>query len=145
MQAPNNGPTYDPKNLQVIFFALLAAQIIFLFYALLSLEETQFIYHIDDISFTLIPLIALAADIIGNRIFNRQILDLGSLDDMQKALQKLAKAYLIQWMLVETATLLLIIYTLISVNHFFSLFALANIIYFITLRPRLFTFNEGLQ
>jgi hypothetical protein len=87
----------------------------------------------------------LAADIIGNRIFNRQILDLGSLDDMQKALQKLAKAYLIQWMLVETATLLLIIYTLISVNHFFSLFALANIIYFITLRPRLFTFNEGLQ
>lgn len=143
MTEPDGGPSYDPKNLQVIFFALLAAQLFFFVYALITLETAVFRYKIDDFLFTLVPVLALAADILGNRIFTRQFSELNTLEDMQKTLQKLARIHLIRWMLVEGATLLLIVFTMITNNHFFSAFAAINIVYFITLRPKLFTFNEG--
>jgi hypothetical protein len=144
MNAPVGGPEYDPKNLQAIFFVLLAAQVFFFFMAIFSIEEPEFEYELKDLSFTLIPLATLVLDIVGNRVFTSGLSSITT-EDLEKSLQKLARIHLIRWALVEIGTLLLIVFAMLYNNHFFSAFALANIIYFITLRPKLFTFNEGLQ
>lgn len=144
MNAPVGDPEYDPKNLQAIFIALLAAQVIFFFMSVFSLENPDFSYELTDFSFTLIPLAALVLDIVGNRIYSTGISNLTT-TDMQKTMQRLARIHIIRWALVEMATLILIVFAMVNENHFFSAFALANLIYFITLRPKLFTFNEGLQ
>ncbi len=144
MNAPVGGPEYDPKNLQAIFFVLLAAQVFFFFMAIFTIDQPAFNYQLKDLSFTLIPLATLVLDIVGNRIFSSGLSNL-SAEDLEKSMQKLARIHLVRWALVEIGTLLLIVFSMMSGNHFFSAFALANIIYFITLRPKLFTFNEGLQ
>jgi hypothetical protein len=144
MNAPVGGPEYDPKNLQAIFFVLLAAQVFFFFMAIFTIEEPDFKYQLTDLSFTLIPLAALVLDIVGNRVFSSGISSITT-EDLEKSMQKLARIHLVRWALVEIGTLMLIIFSMMYSNHFFSAFALANIIYFITLRPKLFTFNEGLQ
>jgi hypothetical protein len=56
----------------------------------------------------------------------------------------LTKMHIWQWVVVQFATVLLLSYTLIEANFFYFIFALVNIIYFITLRPKIFTFNEGI-
>ena len=144
MTNQQEGPQYDPRNLQIIFFALLAAQVFFLSIAFFTIEPPAFAYEVDNWLFTAIPLIALVADIAGNRIFAKGM-DSLSTTDLHKSFQKLASIHLIRWALVEGATVLLIVFAMYYNNHFFSALAGANIIYFITLRPRLFTFNEGLQ
>lgn len=144
MTDPLGGPQYDPRNLQIIFFALLAAQIFFLFIAIFGNVDPLFAYDLNNWLFTAVPVVALLADIAGNRIFQSTLNNL-STSDLEKSFQKLASAHLIRWALVEGATLLLVASAMYYNNHFFSVFAAANIIYFITLRPRLFTFNEGLQ
>ncbi len=141
MNKLSGGPEYDPKNLQVIFMTLLAAQIVFFFIAVFSISAPEFRYEISDLSFTLIPLATLVADIIGNRVYLSGLSNLTT-EDLQKSMQKLARLHLIRWALVELGTLLLIVFAMLYSNHFFSAFAMVNIIYFITLRPKIFTFNE---
>jgi hypothetical protein len=139
----NEGPGYDPKNLQVVYFALLSAQLFFLFLTVYIIEDADFLYRINDLTYTAIPLAALVLDIIGNKVFTNGFNKLTMLREIDKAMQKLHSIHLIRWVLVEGATLLLICFSIITANHFFSAFAAANIVYFFTLRPKIFTFNEG--
>lgn len=142
MTQPQGGPQYDPRTLQLLFFAFLGTQIFFLFMVLITVEAPVFGYQLRELSFTLIPAAALAADIIGTRIFTKGIQSLTTLD-MQTSFQRLTTLHLIRWAMVEGGTFLLLVFTLITNNHFFTPFAIVNIIFFATLRPRLFTFNEG--
>lgn len=135
-------PEYDPKNLQIIFYALLGAQIFFLLISLFSMQNAELHYHVARWFYTVVPLCALALDVFGTRYFNATISKL-STEDLQRSFQKLAMAHLVRWALVEAATVLLIGFAMYFQNHFFNAFALVNILYFSTLRPRLFTFNEG--
>jgi hypothetical protein len=144
MKNPLGSPQYDPRNLQVVFMALLAAQVFFLFLAIVTLVDPSFTYYIKNPLFTIIPLVALAADVLGNRFF-QNILTTLTTADLEKSFQRLATAHLVRWAFVEGATFLLVGASIYYNNHFFNVFAAANIIYFITLRPRLFTFNQGLQ
>lgn len=140
-----DGHGYDPKNLQVIFSALLFAQLIFFVISMFVLDEAEFGYNFQDISFTVIPLAALVLDVVGNKLFSNGFAKLSSERDLSDALEKLNRIHIIRWALVEGATFLLIVFALMSENHFFSAFAATNIVYFFTLRPKIFTFNEGLN
>jgi len=142
MTQPQGGPQYDPKTLQILFFAFLGSQIFFLFLAIFTIDEPVFGYLLSDITYTLIPAAALIADIVGTRIFSKGIQSLTT-TDLQASFQRLTSLHIIRWALVEGGTFLLLVFTLITGNHFFTAFALVNIIFFATLRPRLFTFNEG--
>ncbi|MDA7722742.1 hypothetical protein N8851_06640 [Schleiferiaceae bacterium] len=64
--------------------------------------------------------------------------------EIDEKLRVLTKMHIWQWVVVQFATVLLLSYTLIEANFFYFIFALVNIIYFITLRPKIFTFNEGI-
>jgi hypothetical protein len=143
MNSLGGGSGYDPRNLNIIFLALLSGQIIFLIMSMIMIEPATFVYDFEDLSFTLIPLAALAGDIISNRIFWNGFNRLTQEREMQQALTKLTAIHIVRWAIVEGGTLLLIVFSFLTSNHFFTAFAMANIAYFITLRPRLFTFNEG--
>lgn len=140
---PNKG--YDPKSLTIIFFALLSAQVAFLLYCMVAINPAFFIYEIENITYTLIPLAAILMAIISNRLFIQGLKNLSGEREISQALQKLQSIHIVRWALVEAASFLLLFFTIITSNHYFTAFALANIAYFITLKPRLFNFNAGLQ
>jgi len=142
MPQPLGDPNYDPRTLQVIYFAFLGSQVIFLFMVLFTIDNPTFLYEMTEISFTLIPVAALVADILASRIFNKGIQNLTT-TDLQTSFQRLTSLHLIRWAMVEGASFILLVFAMITGNHFFTAFAIVNIIYFATLRPRLFTFNEG--
>jgi len=139
----NQGQGYDPKNLQVIFNAFLFAQLIFLSLSLYVVESPEFIYKLDDFLFTAIPLLAIALDIVANRVFINGFNKLTQEHDLEKSLQKLNSIHVLRWGIVESATFMLIFFSMVTSNHFFTAFAAANIVYFYTLKPKIFTFNEG--
>ncbi len=142
MPQPLGNQNYDPRTLQVIYFSFLGSQVFFLFMVLYSVNEPAFLFEMTDISFTIIPVAALVADIFASRIFNKGIQNLAT-TDLQTSFQRLTTLHLIRWALVEGASFILLVFAMITENHFFTAFAIVNIIYFATLRPRLFTFNEG--
>ena len=139
----NQGQGYDPKNLQVIFNAFLFAQLIFLGLSLYVVESPEFIYRVNDYLFTAIPLIAIVLDIIANRVFISGFNKLTQEQDLERSMQKLNSIHVLRWGIVESATFMLIFFSMITSNHFFTAFAAANIVYFYTLKPKIFTLNEG--
>lgn len=142
MNQPQGGPDYDPRTLQLIYFALLGSQVFFLFLVLFTTEQPVFYYNMSDFLFTLIPIAALILDVVASRLFNKGIQSLTT-TDFQTSFQRLTSLHIIRWAMVEGATFLLLVFAMSTGNHFFTAFAVVNIIFFATLRPRLFTFNEG--
>lgn len=134
---------YDPKTLNVIYLALAAGQILMLIVIMALLKPAVLSYDFNNLAFTFIPIAALILDIVGNRLFNSGFAKLTSEADLSTSLQKLMSIHIVRWALTEAGTLLLLVFTLITENHFFTAFAVANIAYFITLRPKVFTFNQG--
>lgn len=145
MSAFQNGQGYDPKNLQVIFIALLFTQLVLFVSGMMMLDNADFEYRYTNISFTAIPLAALILDIIANKVFANGFSKLSQEKELSESLEKLNRIHIIRWILVEAATFILLIFTVVTNNHFFSAFAAINILYFYTLRPKVFTFNEGLN
>ncbi len=143
MNAFKNGPGYDPKNLQIIFIALLFTQLVLFVSGMTMLNDAEFSYHYKEITYTAIPLSALILDILANKVFSSGFARLTQEKEIEESLNKLNRIHIIRWILVEAATFLLLIFTVVTNNHFFSAFAAINIVYFYTLRPKLFTFNEG--
>jgi hypothetical protein len=142
MNQPQGGPNYDPRTLQLIYFALLGSQVFFLFLVLFTTENPSFFYNMSDFLYTLIPIVALVLDVVASRMFNKGIQNLTT-TDLQTSFQRLTSLHIIRWAMVEGASFLLLVFALSTENHFFTAFAVVNIIFFATLRPRLFTFNEG--
>lgn len=139
----NLNKRYDPKVLNIIFLALAAGQIILLIFIMVTLKSSNLAYVFNNLAFTFIPLAALLLDIVGNRLFASGFTKLSSEADLGTSLQKLMSIHIVRWALTEAGTLLLIVFALRTENHFFTAFAVANLAYFITLRPKVFTFNEG--
>jgi hypothetical protein len=142
MNQPQGGPNYDPRTLQLIYFALLGSQVFFLFLVLFTTENPSFFYNMSDFLYTLIPIVALVLDVVASRMFNKGIQNLTT-TDLQTSFQRLTSLHIIRWAMVEGASFLLLVFAMSTENHFFTAFAVVNIIFFATLRPRLFTFNEG--
>jgi len=141
----NNRPAYDPKSLQIIYFALLAFQIAFLLICMVVIEPAYFEYKIQDLTYSAIPILAIIIAFLGNRYFAQGFKNLVMETEINQSLQRLTTIHIVRWAMVEAGTFMLLAATINTSNHYFTAFAMANIAYFITLRPRLFNFDQGLQ
>jgi hypothetical protein len=65
-------------------------------------------------------------------------------EEMQDKLKILTKIHIWQWIMVELGTVLLLTYSLVESNFIYFIFALVNIIYFFTLRPKIFSLSGGI-
>ena len=136
---------YDPRSLHLIYSSLLLLQLVVTFVVLYAAQENAVItFDIQRLTNTVAPVVAGLNAFFGKWIWTRGMQQLSTEEELEDKLRTLTKMHIWQWVVVQFATILLLSYTLIEANFFYFIFALVNIIYFITLRPKIFTFNEGI-
>tara|TARA_B100002019_G_C21186693_1_gene556602 strand:- start:160 stop:528 length:369 start_codon:yes stop_codon:yes gene_type:complete len=91
-----------------------------------------------------IPAVAGVLGSLGKTIWNKGILRISQTEEIEEKLKVLTQIHILQWVMVELATILLLTYTLMESNFFYFIFALVNIIYFFTLRPKIFSLTGGI-
>ena len=136
---------YDPRSLHLIYSSLLLLQLFVTSVVLYAAQENAVItFDIQRLTNTVAPVVAGLNAFFGKWIWTRGMQQLSTEEELEDKLRTLTKVHIWQWVIVQFATILLLCYTLIEANFFYFIFALVNIIYFITLRPKIFTFNEGI-
>ena len=136
---------YDPRSLHLIYSSLLLLQLVMTSVVLYAAQENAVItFDIQRFTNTAAPVVAGLNAFFGKWIWTRGMQQLSTEEELEDKLRTLTKMHIWQWVVVQFATILLLSYTLIEANFFYFIFALVNIIYFITLRPKIFTFNEGI-
>ena len=136
---------YDPRSLHLIYSSLLLLQLVVTSVVLYASQENAVItFDIQRLTNTVAPVVAGLNAFFGKWIWTRGMQQLSTEEELEDKLRTLTKMHIWQWVVVQFATILLLSYTLIEANFFYFIFALVNIIYFITLRPKIFTFNEGI-
>jgi len=136
---------YDPRSLHLIYSSLLLLQLVVTSVVLYTAQENAVItFDIHRLTNTAAPVVAGINAFFGKWIWARGMQQLSTEEELEDKLRTLTKVHIWQWVIVQFATILLLSYTLIEANFFYFIFALVNIIYFITLRPKIFTFNEGI-
>lgn len=134
---------YDPKNLNFIFLALLFGQLLFGFVVWWLLNENgTFFFNLSDLWLVVVPIAALILDYLGNVFYKNGFKKQAPDEDLMDRLGKLQTAHIVRYALTEAATLLLLVMALLSENQFYLLFATLNIVYFISLRPKIVAFNN---
>ncbi|MAZ96702.1 MAG: hypothetical protein CMP53_04180 [Flavobacteriales bacterium] len=85
-----------------------------------------------------IPGIAFVLVLLGRFVWNNGMKDINTSDNLLEKLELLTKIHIWRWVLVQLGTLILLAYTLVDSNFYYFIFALVNIVYFFTLRPKIF-------
>tara|TARA_B110000977_G_scaffold153617_1_gene195171 strand:+ start:669 stop:1022 length:354 start_codon:yes stop_codon:yes gene_type:complete len=86
-----------------------------------------------------IPSFVFGLAALGKGLWNKGLLTIEVEDDMDTKFEILTKIHIWQWVLVQLGTLMLLTFTLMESNFYYFMFALVNIIYFFTLRPKIFS------
>jgi hypothetical protein len=134
---------YDPKALQTIFLALLIGQLLFGFVVWWLLTENgTFYFNLSETTLLVVPLLALLLDYSGNLFYKNGFKKQHPTEDVIDRLGRLQSAHIVRFALTEAGTLLLLVMALLYENQFYLLFATLNIVYFISLRPRIIEFNN---
>ncbi|MCT4624672.1 MAG: hypothetical protein N4A46_13710 [Schleiferiaceae bacterium] len=139
-----NPPQYDPRMLHYIFSFFLFGQIalaIIIIY-LINDKGAMVMFDIRDIPTFSLPIMVLSTNFIARKLFLQQFNRIASVEELERKMQIIQMAHIIEWIMVEGGTLLLLVFAQIENNHYFSVLALINIAYFFTLRPKILTFNE---
>ena len=136
---------YDPRSLHLIYSSLLLLQLVVTSVVLYATQEDAVIaFDVQRLTNTAAPITAGLNALFGKWIWTKGLQQISSEEELEDKLRTLTKMHIWQWVVVQFATVLLLSYTLIEANYFYFIFALVNIIYFITLRPKIITFNEGI-
>jgi hypothetical protein len=85
-----------------------------------------------------IPGIAFVLVLLGRYVWNNGMKEINGSDNLLEKLELLTKIHIWRWVLVQLGTLILLTYTLVDSNFYYFIFALVNIVYFFTLRPKIF-------
>ena len=85
-----------------------------------------------------IPGIAFVLVLLGRYIWNNGMKEINGSDNLLEKLEVLTKIHVWRWILVQLGTLILLTYTVVESNFYYFIFALVNIVYFFTLRPKIF-------
>lgn len=141
----NEKPAYDPSSLQLIYSVLLMAQLV-ITVVVIYVAQDQFNMRFEwgYWNHIVIPAVAGVLDSLGKTIWNKGILRISQTEEIEEKLKVLTQIHILQWVIVELATILLLTYTLMESNFFYFIFALVNIIYFFTLRPKIFSLTGGI-
>ena len=136
---------YDPSSLQLIYSVLLMAQLVITGIVMYSSQDTSNVrFNLENWNHLIIPLTAGVLDSLGRTIWKRGLIRIDQTDEFEEKLKFLTRIHIWQWIMVELATILLLTYTLIESNFLYFIFALVNIIYFFTLRPKIFSLTGGI-
>ncbi|MDC1022466.1 hypothetical protein OAQ85_03420 [Schleiferiaceae bacterium] len=135
----NEQKPYDPRYLHLIFSALLMIQLVLTSVVLYVGSETAKIFLLPFEGNTYaIPGIAFVLVLLGRFVWNNGMKDINTSDNLLEKLELLTKIHIWRWVLVQLGTLILLAYTLVDSNFYYFIFALVNIVYFFTLRPKIF-------
>jgi len=139
-----NTPRYDPRMLQNIFNFFFVGQIalaVIVFY-LINEKGAYFQFIATDIPTFSLPVMVISTNFIGHKIFLQQFNKIASIEDLNKKMQQINLAHIVEWILVESGTLMLLVFAQLEQNHYFTVLAVFNIIYFYSLRPKILTLNN---
>ena len=141
----NEKPAYDPSSLQLIYSVLLMAQLV-ITVVVIYVAQDQFNMRFEwgYWNHIVIPAVAGVLGSLGKTIWNKGILRISQTEEIEEKLKVLTQIHILQWVMVELATILLLTYTLMESNFFYFIFALVNIIYLFTLRPKIFSLTGGI-
>ena len=135
----NEQKPYDPRFLHLIFSALLMIQLVLTSVVLYVGSESAKILILPFEGNTYaIPGIAFVLVLLGRYVWNNGMKEINGSDNLLEKLELLTKIHIWRWVLVQLGTLILLTYTLIDSNFYYFIFALVNIVYFFTLRPKIF-------
>ncbi len=135
----NEQKPYDPRFLHLIFSALLMIQLVLTSVVLYVGSESAKILLLPFEGNTYaIPGIAFVLVLLGRYVWNNGMKEINDSDNLLEKLEFLTKIHILRWVLVQLGTLILLTYTLIDSNFYYFIFALVNIVYFFTLRPKIF-------
>ncbi len=135
----NEQKPYDPRFLHLIFSALLMIQLVLTSVVLYVGSESAKILLLPFEGNTYaIPGIAFVLVLLGRYVWNNGMKEINGSDNLLEKLEFLTKIHIWRWVLVQLGTLILLTYTLIDSNFYYFIFALVNIVYFFTLRPKIF-------
>jgi len=136
---------YDPSSLQLIYSVLLMAQLVITTVVLYAAQDDAVIqFTWGQWNHLVIPFIAGVLGSLGRTIWNKGMVKISQTEEMQDKLKILTKIHIWQWIMVELGTVLLLTYSLVESNFIYFIFALVNIIYFFTLRPKIFSLSGGI-
>jgi hypothetical protein len=141
----NEKPAYDPSSLQLIYSVLLMAQLVITVVVMyVAQEHANVRFEWGYWNHIVIPVIAGVLGSLGKTIWNKGMVKISQTQEIEDKLLVLTRIHIWQWVMVELATILLLTYTLMESNFFYFIFALVNIIYFFTLRPKIFSLTGGI-
>ena len=130
---------YDPRYLHLIFSALLMIQLVLTSVVLYVGSESAKIMLLPFNGNTYaIPGIAFVLVLLDRYIWNNGMKEINGSDNLLEKLEVLTKIHVWRWILVQLGTLILLTYTVVESNFYYFIFALVNIVYFFTLRPKIF-------
>ena len=130
---------YDPRFLHLIFSALLMIQLVLTSVVLYVGSESAKILLLPFEGNTYaIPGIAFVLVLLGRYVWNNGMKEINGSDNLLEKLDLLTKIHIWRWVLVQLGTIILLTYTLVESNFYYFIFALVNIVYFFTLRPKIF-------
>ncbi len=130
---------YDPRYLHLIFSALLMIQLVLTSVVLyVGSESAKIILLPFNGNTYAIPGIAYLLVLLGRYIWNNGMKEINGSDNLLEKLEVLTKIHIWRWILVQLGTLILLTYTVVESNFYYFIFALVNIVYFFTLRPKIF-------
>ena len=135
----NEQKPYDPRYLHLIFSALLMIQLVLTSVVLYVGSESAKILLLPFEGNTYaIPGIAFVLVLLGIYVWNNGMKEINGSDNLLEKLELLTKIHIWRWVLVQLGTLILLTYTLVDSNFYYFIFALVNIVYFFTLRHKIF-------
>jgi hypothetical protein len=135
------GP-YDPKYLQVIYTSLLMMQIVIVNVVLYAAPDQMSLkIHWPNFEIIAVPILAFVLVVLGNLAWSKGMQTISYQESIDDKLKTLTNIHIARWIAVELASMILLTYTLVDSNFYYFQFALVNIIYFLTLRPKIFSFT----
>jgi len=135
----NEQKPYDPRYLHLIFSALLMIQLVLTSVVLyVGSESAEILLLPFEGNTYAIPGIAFVLVLLGRYVWNNGMKEINGSDNLLEKLELLTKIHIWRWVLVQLGTLILLTYTLVDSNFYYFIFALVNIVYFFTLRPKIF-------
>mgnify|MGYP000659646818 FL=1 len=135
----NEQKPYDPRFLHLIFSALLMIQLVLTSVVLyVGSESAEILLLPFEGNTYAIPGIAFVLVLLGRYVWNNGMKEINGSDNLLEKLELLTKIHIWRWVLVQLGTLILLTYTLVDSNFYYFIFALVNIVYFFTLRPKIF-------
>lgn len=139
-------PPLDSRTLQNVFFLLLLAQLAFLGVVWTFLRSGHlFYFDVTNLYHWAVPIGIIGLDFIAWNLFQQRIYSQEKEAELIDKIQEVQGAYIVLWVMVQIGTFLLLVFSILEKNDYFIALSIAQIIFYTTLRPRLFNFLDELS